>query len=199
MEASEYNFIASQIEEKEQKEELIATLSSMHDTPNAQAYVPAARENFNKINQAVNKNFAIMESRCSQLEQKLANATEIVNDKRSYETKIRKQVEDTEKSLKEIVSKNQELQVKIVESETELSTLTQKKKKIINDKLALVGSMNDEQKYFVLKKAKNNNNTEIIDLLLGSGFDEQTYLDSIHIENETEIVGQTDELPDLLN
>ena len=140
-----------------------------------------------------------MESRCSQLEQELANATEIVNDKRSYETKIRKQVEDREKSLKEIVSKNQELQVKIVESETELSTLTQKKKKIINDKLALVGSMNDEQKFFVLKKAKNNNNTEIIDLLLGSGFDEQTYLDSIHIENETEIVGQTNELPDLLN
>ena len=147
----------------------------------------------------MNKNFAIMESRCSQLEQELANATEIVNDKRSYETKIRKQVEDREKSLKEIVSKNQELQVKIVESETELSTLTQKKKKIINDKLALVGSMNDEQKFFVLKKAKNNNNTEIIDLLLGSGFDEQTYLDSIHIENETEIVGQTNELPDLLN
>ena len=54
-------------------------------------------------------------------------------------------------------------------------------------------------KFFVLKKAKNNNNTEIIDLLLGSGFDEQTYLDSIHIENETEIVGQTNELPDLLN
>ena len=140
-----------------------------------------------------------MESRCSQLEQELANATEIINDKRSYETKIRKQVEDREKSLKEIVSKNQELQVKIVESETELSTLTQKKKKIINDKLALVGSMNDEQKFFVLKKAKNNSNTEIIDLLLASGFDEQTYLDSIHIENETEIVGQTNELPDLLN
>ena len=46
MEASEYNFIASQIEEKEPKEELIATLSSIHDTPNAQAFIPAARENF---------------------------------------------------------------------------------------------------------------------------------------------------------
>jgi hypothetical protein len=190
MKASNYNSIASQLADKEKAEKLIATLGSMHDQPNARVFIAPAQENLNRINQVLTSNFAMMEASCSRLEQSLANATKVVNEKRSFEAGIRNQIKQTEKTLKETISKNQELDLKISASENKFSTLTQEKQTIISDKLSLIGSMNDQQKYFVLIKAKANQDITIEGLIINAGFNEQEYLAAQQQE-------QTDELEDI--
>lgn len=199
MKASNYDGIASQLADKEKTEKLIATLGSMHDQPNARVFIAPAQENLNRINQVLTSNFAMMEASCSRLEQSLANATKVVNEKRSFEAGIRNQVKQTEKTLKETTSKNQELNLKINTSKNELSLLTQEKQTIIADKSNLVSSMNDQQKFFVLKKAQHNQDIEIIDLLISSGFNEQTYLSLHNAQDEIQIVGEQDEVPDVFD
>lgn len=190
MKASNYNSIASQLADKEKTEKLIATLGSMHNQPNAHVFIAPAQKNLNAINQVLTSNFAMMESSCSRLEQNLANATKVVNEKRSFEAGISSTIKQTEKTLKETISKNQELDLKISASKNEFSTLTQEKQTIISDKLSLIDSMNDQQKYFILTKAKANQDITIESLIINSGFNEQEYLAAQQQE-------QTDELEDI--
>ena len=202
MKASNYDGIASQLAQKEQEEKTIEALRSLHDQPNghnAQVFINVGQQRLDGINSVLTSNFAMMEASCSRLEQSLANATKVVNEKRSFEAGIRNQVKQTEKTLKETTSKNQELNLKINTSKNELSLLTQEKQTIIADKSNLVSSMNDQQKFFVLKKAQHNQDIEIIDLLISSGFNEQTYLSLHNAQDEIQIVGEQDEVPDVFD
>lgn len=199
MKASNYDGIASQLAQKEQEEKTIEALRSLHDQPNAQVFINVGQQRLDGINQVLTSNFAMMEASCSRLEQSLANATKVVNEKRSFEAGIRNQIKQTEKTLKETISKNQELNLKINTSKNELSLLTQEKQTIIADKSNLVSSMNDQQKFFVLKKAQHNQDIEIIDLLISSGFNEQTYLSLHNAQDEIQIVGEQDEIPDVFD
>lgn len=199
MKASNYDGIASQLAQKEQEEKTIEALRSLHDQPNAQVFINVGQQRLDGINQVLTSNFAMMEASCSRLEQSLANATKVVNEKRSFEAGIRNQIKQTEKTLKETISKNQELNLKINTSKNELSLLTQEKQTIIADKSNLVSSMNDQQKFFVLKKAQHNQDIEIIDLLISSGFNEQTYLSLHNAQDEIQIVGEQDEVPDVFD
>ena len=190
MKASNYDGIASQLAQKEQEEKTIEALRSLHDQPNAQVFINVGQQRLDGINSVLTSNFAMMEASCSRLEQSLANATKVVNEKRSFESGIRNQVKQTEKTLKETISKNQELDLKISASKNEFSTLTQEKQTIISDKLSLIDSMNDQQKYFILTKAKANQDITIESLIINSGFNEQEYLAAQQQE-------QTDELEDI--
>jgi hypothetical protein len=199
MRQNHYDGIASQLAQKEQEEKTIEALRSLHDQPNAQVFINVGQQRLDGINSVLTSNFAMMEASCSRLEQSLANATKVVNEKRSFEAGIRNQVKQTEKTLKETTSKNQELNLKINTSKNELSLLTQEKQTIIADKSNLVSSMNDQQKFFVLKKAQHNQDIEIIDLLISSGFNEQTYLSLHNAQDEIQIVGEQDEVPDVFD
>lgn len=199
MKASNYDGIASQLAQKEQEEKTIEALRSLHVQPNAQVFINVGQQRLDGINSVLTSNFAMMEASCSRLEQSLANATKVVNEKRSFEAGIRNQIKQTEKTLKETISKNQELNLKINTSKNELSLLTQEKQTIIADKSNLVSSMNDQQKFFVLKKAQHNQDIEIIDLLISSGFNEQTYLSLHNAQDEIQIVGEQDEIPDVFD
>jgi chromosome segregation ATPase len=189
MNTNNYNAILSQIVNKENHEVLITKLSVM---PNGQALIPTTQNTINSLNQTINSNIGLIESRCSKLEQVLVNATKSVNDGRSYVVSISNQIKRTESSLKEILSKNKELDLKITASRTELSDLTQEVQSVSSTKSDIISNMSDKQKFFVLKKAQDNLNQKIIDLVINSGFDEQDYLN-----NEVEINGENEEVADI--
>ena len=76
------------------------------------------------------------------------------------------------------------MNLKINTSENEFTNLTQERQTLIADKLNLVGNMNDQQKYFVLTKARANQDITIEGLILNSGFNEQEYLASQQQEQQ---------------
>ncbi len=57
-----------------------------------------------------------------------------------------------------------------------MTDLTREKQTLIADKLNLISNMNDQQKYFVLTKARDDQDTTIVDLIVNSGFNEQEYV-----------------------
>ena len=191
MKSSNYNGILSQIEQVEATKKTISTLTELSaQQPNAYQFIAIAQDKLNKDSQVLNRNLDKMEAECIRLEGNLAEANKVVNEKRAFEAQIKNQVQQTEKTLKEAISKNQELDLKINTSESELANLTQERQTLITDKLNLVSNMNDQQKYFVLTKARANQDITIEGLILNSGFNEQEYLSSQQQE-------QPDELEDI--
>ena len=188
MKSSNYDGILSQITAKEEAEKL---LSHMQSIPMDNGFIKIQQDKLNEINRVLNGNLDKMEAECIRLEGNLAEANQVVNDKRAFEVQIKNQVQQTEKSLKEAISKNQELDLKINTSGSELTNLTQEKQTLIADKLNLVSNMNDQQKHFVLTKARANQDVTIEGLILNSGFNEQEYLASQQQEQ------QPDELEDI--
>ncbi len=199
MKQSNYDGIASQLAEKTGKEQLIATLRSMPN-PNAAVFIATAQQQLNEINRVLNGNFVLMEASCSQLEKTLSFATSVVVEKRSYEIKALNQIKQTEASLKESSSKNKELDLKILESKAELTSLNQGMELLARAKTDLVSNMSDQQKIFVLEKARSNGDMAIVDLVRLSGFDEQAYLNShTHEQDEPQLSGQHDQEQDVFS
>jgi hypothetical protein len=152
-----------------------------------------------KVNQLINNNFQSNEEKCKQLEKKLSDVTSEVNNNIYTYNNINNNVVIQNNYLKETLSKNEELDLKITASKKELSDLKQEIQVTSDAKSDIFDKMSDKQKFFVLKKAQDNLNQEIIDLVINSGFDEQAYINLQNVNNEIEISGQFDEVEDVFN
>lgn len=141
-----------------------------------------------RINQELPDLFKALEVERSQLERDLANITREVASKRAEV----QQLTAVEAELTEAISRSAELDAQITASRAELETATQTKETLLSDKMALISSMSDDQKFFILTKAQEDSNAEIIDLLHSTGFDENAYQ-----EQRAEAMGDTDEIPDV--
>jgi predicted nuclease with TOPRIM domain len=136
----------------------------------------------------------------NELRNTLKSATSSTNQKTSAYSGAINYYKSTQEALKESISKNKELALKITESQSEIVALQQELPNAIQEKKTLVSNMNDEQKAFILDKARTDKNEVIIQLIMDYGFDEEDYQNQQEAFNVIDILTyiENDEEVDLL-
>ena len=137
----------------------------------AQALFAHARPNLENANAQLSSIFQRLENNLNTLKSQVASNVSIVNDQKSKVTGVTNQINSIKSELSNLEVQNQSLQTKI--SEVRRSNQLKQKEyyAMVQAKLDLINSMTPKQHSFILQKALEAKNDEIISLFINTELD----------------------------